>query len=377
MWTRCLVSISLFFLITSNVSNSQDVPSDTPRLARDDLLEYHDKSSSVNRVVSIDDWLQRRAEITRGVESIMGRLPGHEKRTPLDVKLIEEVDCGSYVRRLISYQSEPDCRVPAYLCIPKCALGENPLPAPAVLCLHGTDNMVGHGAVVGLGTRPNRQYASELAEHGYITLAPSYPLLANYQPDLAALGWASGSLKAVWDNMRGLDVLESMPCVLGKSFGAIGHSLGGHNAVFTAFFDSRIAVVVSSCGLDSFLDYGGGHERNWGPERGWCQTRYMPRLAGYRGRLQAIPFDFYELIGGLAPRNVLIIAPIKDHNFQAQSVDRIGDSASKIFNLYGVADRLEIVHPDCDHDFPPEMRERAYQLFDHILMHSARKGPGE
>src|SRR5207237_3350208 len=121
---------------------------------------------------------------------------------------------------------------------------------PAILCLHGTDNVVGHGVVVGLGRAPNRAYALELAERGYVTLAPSYPLLANYQPDLKKLGWQSGTLKAVWDNMRGLDYLEMLPFVQPGGFGAIGHSLGGHNSVFTAVLDDRINAVISSRGLD-------------------------------------------------------------------------------------------------------------------------------
>ena len=231
----------------------------------------------------------------------------------------------------ITYASEPGSRVPAYLLIPKAVLRGDGRRAPAVLCLHGTDNVVGHGIVVGLGSRPNRQYASELAERGYVTLAPNYPLLAKYQPDLKALGWESGTLKAVWDNIRGLDLLESLPYVKPGGFGAIGHSLGGHNSVFTAVFDERIKVVVTSCGLDSFLDYYGGDEKVWLPEKGWTQTRYMPRLAGYRGRLAEIPFDFHELIGALAPRHVLIIAPLKDHNFRAESVDRIVAAARPVY----------------------------------------------
>ncbi len=244
------------------------------------------------------------------------------------MRVEDEADLGTYIRRLITYASELGCRVPAYLLIPKSALrGER--RAPAVLCLHPTDNVIGHGVVVGLGGKVNRAYASELAERGYVALAPSYPLLAKYQPDLRALGWESGTLKAVWDNIRGLDLLETLPYVKAEpgAFGAVGHSLGGHNAVFTALFDDRIKAVVSSCGLDAFVDYYGGDENVWKPEKGWTQTRYMPKLAVYRGRLGEIPFDFGELLGALAPRRVMINAPLHDTNFRAESVDRITSAA--------------------------------------------------
>src|SRR5262249_23076581 len=240
--------------------------------------------------------------------------------------------------------------------------------APAILCLHGTDNGVGHGTVVGLGAKPNRQYASELAERGYVTLAPNYPLLAKYQPDVKKLGWESGTLKAVWDNMRGLDLLASLPFVdASRGFGTIGHSLGGHKSVYTAVFDDRVKVVVSSCGLDSYLDYFEGNPKNWEPEKGWCQTRYMPKLAAFKGRLADIPFDFHEMIGALAPRHVLIVAPTKDSNFRADSVDRIVAAARPSFKLHGHEGRLRLEHPDCGRDFPPEMREAAHDLFDVLL----------
>jgi dienelactone hydrolase len=235
-----------------------------------------------------------------------------------------------------------------------------------MLCLHGTNNDIGCGTVVGLGKKPN-PYASELAARGYVTLAPNYPLLAKYQPDLKKLGWQSGTLKAVWDNQRGLDLLESLAEVDKDRIGAIGHSLGGHNSVFTAVFDERIKAIVSSCGLDSFLDYYGGKEDNWKAEKGWCQTRYMPKLAGYRGKLKEIPFDFHELIGALAPRPVLIIAPAGDANFQAASVDRIAAAAKPVFELHRHGDRLRVEHPEIAHDFPPEMRAMAYEFLDRAL----------
>jgi hypothetical protein len=344
-----------------------EATSPTPRLPRDNLLVYRGRDNAPSTVRTTSEWLARREEILAGMQAVMGKLPGREKKCPPEMKVEEEVDCGSHVRRLVTYASEPGSRVPAYLLVPKAVLRGDGPRVPAVLCLHGTDNVVGHGVVVGLGGKPNRQYASELAERGYVVLAPSYPLLAGYQPDLKALGWESGTLKAVWDNSRGLDLLDSLPFVKPGAFGAIGHSLGGHNAVYTGVFDDRVQVVVSSCGLDSYLDYYGGDEKVWFAEKGWTQTRYMPRLAGYRGRLREIPFDFHELVGALAPRNVLIIAPLKDSNFRAESVDRIAAAARPVYALYGHPERLRVEHPDCAHDFPPEMRATAYALIDAVL----------
>jgi dienelactone hydrolase len=336
------------------------------RLPRDNLLVYRGPDGKPVAVRNVDDWAKRRAEVVRGMESVMGKLPGDAKRCPLDMKVEEEVDGETYVRRLVTYASEPGGRVPAYLLVPKDVLAGK-RKAAAVLCLHGTDNVIGHGTVVGLG-KPNRGYALELAKRGYVTLAPNYPLLAKYQPDLKKLGWESGTLKAVWDNMRGLDLLASLPFVdASRGFGTIGHSLGGHNSVYTAVFDDRLKVIVSSCGLDSYLDYYGGNPKNWDPEKGWCQTRYMRKLAEYKGRLAEIPFDFHEMIGALAPRHTLIIAPTKDSNFRADSVDRIVAAARPVFKLYGHEQRLRVEHPDCGHDFPPEMREAAYKLFDAAL----------
>jgi lysophospholipase L1-like esterase len=337
------------------------------RLPREDLLVYRGPDGQPAPVRSLADWERRRAEMMRGMEFVMGKLPGAEKRCPLDVKIEEEVDGGTFVRRLITYASEPGGRLPAYLLIPKAVLAGKS-KAPAVLCLHGTNNVIGHGVAVGLGELPNRAYALELAERGYVTLAPNYPLLAKYQPDLQKLGWQSGTLKAVWDNIRGLDLLESLPFVdHSRGFGTIGHSLGGHNSVYTAVFEPRLTAVVTCCGVDAYVDYFRGNPKFWDFGKGWCQTRYIPRLAGYKERLADIPFDFSEMVGALAPRHVLIVAPLKDSNFRADSVDRIVAAARPVFKLYGHEDRLRVEHPDCGHDFPDAMREEAYKLFDAVL----------
>ena len=301
-------------------------------------------------VASLADWAVKRGRGLAAMQEVMGPLPGEEKRCELDVRVDEEVDCGGYVRQLLSYAAEPGGRVPAYLLVPR---GEGPFPA--VLCPHPTSSAEGHKVVVGLSEKPNRSYASELAERGFVTLAPSYPLLADYQPDWRALGYESATMKAIWDNMRALDLLQGMDCVAAGGFGSIGHSLGGHNSIYTAVFDARIAAVVSCCGFDSYLDYMDGDIR------GWASDRYMPRLLDYA--LEDIPFDFHDMVAALAPRPFLAVAPLRDANFKWQSVDRIMAAAARVYALYGAQDALAVEHPDCEHDFPDAMREMAYRLF--------------
>ena len=44
-------------------------------------------------------------------------------------------------------------------------------------------------------------------------------------------------------------MLESLSYVDNKRIGAIGHSLGGQEALWLAWYDDRIKVTVSSCGF--------------------------------------------------------------------------------------------------------------------------------
>tara|TARA_Y100000588_G_scaffold376876_1_gene455206 strand:- start:195 stop:1166 length:972 start_codon:yes stop_codon:yes gene_type:complete len=318
------------------------------------LIDYNGSPTSIP---STSVWEEKRAAVLQAMQEIMGPLPGADKRCALDLHIEEEIDCGSYVRRAISYASEPNARTPAYLLVPNPAL-EQGVKCPAALCLHPTDDKVGNKVVVGLGGKENRQYASELAERGFVCLAPSYPLLADYQPDLESLWYQSGTMKAIWDNVRGLDLLESLPYVVPDKFGAIGHSLGGHNAIYTACFDQRIAAVASSCGFDSFADYMDGDIR------GWTSTRYMPSLKDYAAET---PFDFHDLIAALAPRLCFVSAPLHDSNFKWKSVEKVTEAAGRIYVLYSAAENLKVDYPDCGHDFPDAMREKAYRLFSEVL----------
>lgn len=329
------------------------------RLDRNRLLEFHTPNGHVLPARRIDEWESRRQEILKGFLSITGPLPGKERACPLEPETVEEVDCGLYIRRLIRFSPEPGDRVPVYLLLPKSALNGK-AKARVALCLHQT-HPAGQKVVVGLGRSTNDEYGVELANRGWICAAPPYPQLAEYNPNLKALGYQSGVMKAVWNNQRLLDLIEALP-IPGRRPGpvaAIGHSLGGHTAVFTAALDPRVGVVVSSCGLDSFQDYKGGDLT------GWTSDRYMPRLKGLTP--DAVPFDFQELVGLLAPRGVFLSAPFGDTNFRWQSVMKIEQAAAPVFELYGARRQLRVEHPTCSHLFPPEIRTAAYDFMARAL----------
>jgi dienelactone hydrolase len=322
-----------------------------------DLLYFLNQAGRRQPVQTTEDWLKRRGQILAAMQVVMGDLPQGEK-VPLEMKQEEEVAVGELIRRKISYRTDAKTRVGAYLLLPKLAKDQK---APAILCLHQTTR-IGKAEPVGLGPKNNLQYALHLAERGYITLAPDYPSFGEYEYDFKDPAYVSGSMKAIYDNIRAVDLLQSLPQVDAERIGCIGHSLGGHNSIFTAVFEPRIKVIVSNCGFTSFPKYYGGKLA------GWTSNRYMPRIASvYNNDPKRVPFDFPELIGALAPRGFLAVAPLRDDNFEFSGVDDCISAARPIYELYGKSDHLALEHPDCAHDFPAEARKIAYEFFDRHL----------
>ncbi|MCY2968989.1 MAG: prolyl oligopeptidase family serine peptidase [Planctomycetota bacterium] len=323
------------------------------------LSYYLDVASRKQPIKTQADWEIRRGHILANMQVVMGPLPADSKRVPLDVKVLETVDLGGMERRKISYQTEANDRVSAYLFLPA-RTGDGKLPA--VLCLHQTI-AIGKEEPTGLGGNPNLHYALHLAKRGYVTLAPDYPSFGEHKYDFAEdKGYTSGTMKAIWDNMRAIDLLESLPAVAADRIGCIGHSLGGHNTMFTAAFDKRIKALVSNCGFTRF------HKYYEGKLVGWTSDRYMPKIRTvYENNPDKVPFDFPEIVATFAPRAFLASAPVRDNNFEVSGVVDTIAAAKPIYALYGVSDNLVANYPESEHDFPENARDVAYQFLDSHL----------
>jgi dienelactone hydrolase len=333
---------------------------------KQDLLYYLDGRGERRPVRSKSDWARRRRHIIANMELVMGALPRIDHKLPLAVEVLKEASTPKYAWRRITYVAERGDRVPAYVYIPH-GLAPN-RRTPAVVSLHGTSyrRYVPHGeAALGPGDQSgDAQYAQELAERGFVVIAPDYVLLTpDYKTDPYALGYVSGTMKAIVNHIRAVDVLASMREVDPKRIGALGLSLGGHNSLFLAVFEPRIRAVVSSAGFNTFRKYYGGKLK------GWTSNRYMPRIATeYGSQPERVPFDFTEVLAAIAPRPVFVNAPLGDDNFEVSGVRDCVDAAMPVYReIFGAGDRLIAQYAEGGHGFSSEARQAAYALLERWL----------
>lgn len=334
------------------------------------LLHYVDEAGREQPVKSAADWQRRRAQILSGMEAVMGPLPAEMRRgtadapspAPFDLQVTEETEQDGVPRQTISLASRNGERVTAYLYVPKnIKPGER---RAAIVALQPTGKE-GKAIVAGFG-KANRGYGLELAQRGYVVICPDYVSFGDQlNHDFAKDDYVSGTMKGIVDHMRCVDYLQSRDDVDPEQIGVIGHSLGGHNSLFVAAFDPRIKAVVSSCGWDPFHHYYDGKKL-----ANWAQERYMPRVVSEFGAdPDRMPFDFYEVVGALAPRAFMTVSPYGDGNFQYVGVKKGVAEARKVYALLGAPLAIQARYPNCSHDFPDPQRREAYSFLDSALKH--------
>ena len=96
----------------------------------------------------------------------------------------------------------------------------------------------------------------------------------------------------VWDSMRAIDYLSSLPDVDPKRIGVTGNSGGGLNTLFTSALDDRVAAAAIAgyvFQFNNWMKYAGAH----------CTCCQIPRL--YR------MMEWFEIAGLIAPRPVLML----------------------------------------------------------------------
>ena len=337
---------------------------DKPKLVTpfDDLLT----SKSGQPIRELQAWRQKRMDILKRFRETLGEPP--DEKPPLEPEYLAETDCGSYTRTELQYRVHCDEWARAFLCIPK----EQDRPLPAVLCLQQTCDQ-GRREVVGLAGNKANAYGRDLAIRGFVTLCPDHFVAGRRIPPEGSFStegfyrrfprWSAVG-KAIWEEQIAVDLLQSLPEVDADCIGCMGHSLGGHGSAFLAASDERIRCAVGNCGVTSFRC--NPRRTHWSRD-GWYI--YFPKLRSLFLEGKPAPFDFHELIAGIAPRAFLGISTLREPSFDGQEhVPGMFLRIHEVYELCDAADRIAHYMHNCGHGFSHHSRNLAYAWLETWLM---------
>lgn len=314
--------------------------------------EPNDRITQLSEILPGRPWPERRREIERRWLDLLGPFP--DKIPELNAELKEIEHKQGLTRYHVSFQTEADDRVTAWLLVPDAAKTK---PTPAIICVHSTTWGSGKDQVIGLsGRRPidpprnpdvGADYGRTLARHGFITLSidlltdgeridPNHRVMDTRPFYLKHPEWSIVG-KNTWDIMRSVDFLQTLDFVDPQQIGCTGWSLGGHTALFAAAFDQRITATVSNGGVLDWwrhVDAWSRQPSTWTPwrkgidpptsskrleERFGFKTNsgpyiYIKKFRPYiEDPAKQIPVDFDSLMAMVAPRPLLVIST--EHEF--------------------------------------------------------------
>lgn len=307
--------------------------------------------------LTIAEWPKYRNEIHARILATMGTFPVVESTG--EIELLKKEQRDSYTAQEFRFNVLPNITTYGSVVAPATSHANG----KSVLCLHGTDTVLGHKNVMSPSERPNRQYAIELAQKGFTTIAV----------DQFGFGQGNGgqslteAVKAFYEtypdwsidgirlriHQRIIDLLPQMADVDVKSVGCIGHSLGGRSALYLAAFDERIRACIPSAGVSPNLT-------NVFRNRP-CSQSLSPILDHAIAKTGVSPFEYQELLSLVAPRSLLLLEPWNDTcNPMIEPVLRCFEKARFVFQINQVSENLQVLCHGDGHETVPRVREYAY-----------------
>lgn len=308
-----------------------------------------------NAVVDRAGWERRRKELLAAWRQFLGPMP--EPRPAVKLEVLNEVVVGNVTRQLVRYEGEPKVFVEGYLLVPR-RDGDSAAKLSGIVALHQTtDDSIDE--IAGVSGPKSMQLGLHLAERGFVVFCPRCFLwqnAANYDAAVAqhrerhphSLGMA----KMLYDAMRGVDVLASLPLVDAKRIGAVGHSLGAKEALYLAAFDDRVRCAVASEGGLTF------RSTNWD----------APWYLGPQIRDENFPLNHHQLLGLIAPRPFLILGGESGPGCaDGERSWPLIEAALPVWKLYGEMPRLGLYNHRQGHSISLPSSARAFEWLETYL----------
>ena len=190
---------------------------------------------------------------------------------------------GSCLVKELEINSTANRRIRINVTVPTSQKG----PFPAVVCIGGhgsnlyspySDHTVAKAEAGAKSDQIYKAFGTILGKRGYVTISTTVSQHKVYEEGRLLMG------ERLWDLIRCVDYLESMPEVDRSRIGCAGLSLGGEMAMWLGAMDQRISATVSA----GFLTTMGHMERNH------CMCWKFPGLREL--------VDFADIYSLIAPR---------------------------------------------------------------------------
>jgi hypothetical protein len=154
-----------------------------------------------------------------------------------------------------------------------------------------------------------------------------------------------------WTNVRGIDLLESLPEVDRSRIGCTGASGGGQQTMYLMAMEDRVKAAVPAVMItyfDKILSIG---------EDAHCFCNHLPGIVAEA--------DETEMVAAFAPRPALYLCNTTDWT-KSFPWDELPD-VLHAYARYGAESAVRYVQHVKEHDYDREMRELAYGFFERTL----------
>jgi len=175
----------------------------------------------------------------------MNDLTQRRDAIPLSIKELSSADRETYYVKEVEINSTSNRRIRIVVTTPSSKNG----PVPAVVCIggHGSNLYSPYDpkTIAGEGLKRKsdsiyKGFGTVLATMEYVTVSTTVSQHKVYEEGRLLMG------ERLWDLIRCVDYLQSMPEVDDRRIGCAGLSLGGEMAMWLGAMDERIAATLSS-----------------------------------------------------------------------------------------------------------------------------------
>jgi hypothetical protein len=329
-----------------------------------DALEKqaHDTLARLNHPAEREGWQKAVPELRRRLTAALGseHLP---KPQPRNLRQVGTIDRGDYAIEKLTYETFPDCLVPALVYRPAKIDGK----LPAILFAPG------HSWGPSKATPDIQAFCITMARWGFIVLVyephgqgeRGISFREHRRTELLLAGMCQQSIP--WFESRcALEYLLSRSDVDPQRVGMTGESGGGYNTWITTALGPRIAVAVPVVGTSEFFEQIHVCRGNdFYLAREHCH--FVPGLLRFANN--------HEYVALAAPRPLLIIAADSDVSFPLPGIRQVVAHGRKLYGALGKADQIGYFEDmKTGHGYQKPKREAAYGWFRRWLQ---GKGSGE